>query len=94
MGSKTWHNEPVYKTELWTKKENKLVVAKRVGDRGRIEWETGVSRCKLLHIERINKFLLLSTENYIQYSMISHNRKECICKTKSSCCTPVINTAL
>ena len=37
-----------------------------------MEWETGVSRCKLLHIERINnKVLLLSTVNYIQYSMIS-----------------------
>ena len=70
------------------------MVAKGVGDGARMEWETGVSRCKLLHIERINnKFLLLNTENYIQYSMISHNRKECICKTESSCCTPVINTA-
>ena len=37
-----------------------------------MEWETRVSRCKLLHIERINnKVLLLSTVNYIQYSMIS-----------------------
>ena len=42
------------------------------GGGGRMEWETGVSRCKLLHIERINnKVLLLSTVNYIQYSMIS-----------------------
>ena len=37
----------------------------------------GVSGYKLLYIERINnKFLLCSTENYIQYATISHNRKE------------------
>ena len=37
-----------------------------------------VSRCKLLHIERINnKVLLYSTENYIQYPIINHNGKEC-----------------
>ena len=33
--------------------------------------------CKLLYIDWINnKFLLYSTENYIQYPMINHNRKE------------------
>ena len=47
----------------------------RVG-RG-MEWEVGVSRCKLSYIEWINnKVLLYSTENYIQYPMINHNGKE------------------
>ena len=33
----------------------------------RMEWEVGVSRCKLLYIGWINnKVLLYSTENYIQ----------------------------
>ena len=44
--------------------ENRLVVAKgeRVG--GGMEWEVGVSKCKLLYIEWINnKVLLYSTEN-------------------------------
>ena len=42
-----------------------------------MEWEVGVSRCKLLHIEWINsKVLLYSTENNIQYPMINHNGKE------------------
>ena len=42
-----------------------------------MEWEVGVSRCKLLYIERINnKVLLHSTENYIQYPVINHNGKE------------------
>ena len=42
-----------------------------------MEWEFGVSRCKLLYIEWINnKILLYSTGNYIQYPMINHNGKE------------------
>ena len=30
------------------------------------EWEAGVSRCKLLYIERINKKVSLGSTNYIQ----------------------------
>ena len=42
-----------------------------------MEWEVGVSRCKLLYIEWINnKVLLYSTENYIQYPVINHKGKE------------------
>ena len=47
--------------------ENRLVVAKG-GGRGGMDWEFGISRCKLLHIliEWINnKVLLHSTGNYI-----------------------------
>ena len=56
--------------------EDRLVVAKVEG-LGGLEWEVGVSRCKLLCIEWINnKVLLYSTENYIQYPMINHNEKE------------------
>ena len=40
-----------------------------------MEQEVGVSRCKLLCIEWINKVLLYSTKNYIQYAMINHNSK-------------------
>ena len=48
-----------------------------------MEWEFGVSRCKLLHLEWINyKVLLYSMGNYIQSPGINHNgkeyRKECI----------------
>ena len=39
-------------------------------------WEFGVSTCKLLHIERIDKVLLDSRENYIHYPVISHSVKE------------------
>ena len=41
------------------------------------DWEFGISRCKLLHMEWINnKVLLYSTGNYIQYPVINHNGKE------------------
>ena len=47
--------------------ENRLVVAKGEGVGGGMEWEFGVSRCKLLYIEWINnKVLRYNTENYIQ----------------------------
>ena len=50
---------------------------------GGMDWEFGVSRCKLLHLEWINNRVLLhSTGNYIQYPGINHNgkeyKKECI----------------
>ena len=37
--------------------------------------EFGISRCKLLYIGWINKVLLYSTGNYIQYPVINHNGK-------------------
>ena len=44
---------------------------------GGIDWESGVSRYKLLPIEWINnKDLLYSTGNYIQYPVINHKGKE------------------
>ena len=37
----------------------------------------GISRCKLAYIVCIsNKFPLYSSGNYIQYSVINHDRKE------------------
>ena len=51
--------------------ENRLVVIKGEGG---MEWEFGISRCKLVYIEWINsKVLLCCTGNYIQYPMINHN---------------------
>ena len=41
-----------------------------------MDWEFGVVICKLLHLEWINKVLMYITDNYIQYPMINHNRKE------------------
>ena len=60
-------NEPSYKTETDSDIENRLVVA--MGERGgsRMDWDFGVSRCELLHLEWINiEVLLYSTGNCIQ----------------------------
>ena len=51
---------------------------------GGMDWEYGISRCKLLYIKWINnRVLLYSTGNYIQYPVINHNgreyEKECVC---------------
>ena len=44
---------------------------------GWMDWEFGISRCKLLYIDWIkNKVILYSTGNYIQYPVINHNGKE------------------
>ena len=42
-----------------------------------MDWEFGISRCKLSYIEWVNnKVLLNSTGNYMQYPVINHNGKE------------------
>ena len=42
-----------------------------------MNWDTEVSRCKLIYVGWINnKVLWHSTGNYIQYFMINHNGKE------------------
>ena len=41
-----------------------------------MDWEFGINRHKLLYIEWINKVLLCSTGNNIQYPVINHSRKE------------------
>ena len=76
------------------------MVAKGEGAGGGMEWEFGVSRCKLLHIEWMdNKVLLYSTGNNIQYPMINHNGKEYkkrmyINIYQNHCCTAEVNTKL
>ena len=66
-----------------------------------MDWEFGVGRRKLLHLEWINnKVLLDSTGKYIQYPVINHNGKEYLKKnvyiaiTESLCCTAEISTTL
>ena len=52
-----------------------------------MEWEVGVSRCKLLYIEWINnKVLLYSTGNDIQYPVINHKGFPGNSDSKESAC--------
>ena len=70
-------NEPIHRTETDSDIVNRLVVAKGSGGGRGMDWEFGVGRCKLLHLEWINnKVLMYSTGNYIQYPVINHNGKE------------------
>ena len=63
-------------TNRLTDTEIKLVFA--MGRLGRgMDWKFETGRCKLFHVEWINKKVLLySTENYIQSPRINYNRKE------------------
>ena len=65
----TEKDSQTYRTDLWLPRGRE--------SRGGMEWEFGISGCKLLHIEWINnKVLLYSTGHYIQYPVINHNGKE------------------
>jgi len=53
--------------------ENRLGAASGDGGGSGMDWEFGVSRCKLFHLEWIsNEVLLYSTGKYIQSLMIEH----------------------
>ena len=41
-------NIPIYRTETFINMENRLLVAKGEGGGSGVDWEFGVSRCKLL----------------------------------------------
>ena len=62
--------------------ENRLLVAKGEGVGEAMEWEVGVSRCRLLCMEWINnEVLLYNTGNSPQYPLVNHRKnfkKECI----------------
>ena len=79
----TWNlkydtNEPIDETE--TNSHREQTCGYQEGQGGRRDWEFGVSRCKLLHLEWLNnKVLLYSTGNYIQSPETDHDGKEYIC---------------
>ena len=70
-----------------------LMVVKREGQRRRMDWEFGVSRCKLLYIEWISKVLLYSTVQFSQSIMsdslwlhgLPHARLPCPSPTSRAC---------
>ena len=53
-------NELIYEIEIDSQTENgePLCGYQRGGGGGGVDWEFGISRCKLLYIGRINMFLL------------------------------------
>ena len=72
-------NELTHKTETdsqtWGKKAKNLWLPK--GREGEVKnWDHENNRNILLYINQINKDLLYSTENYIQFLVITYNGKE------------------
>ena len=67
------HNQiPKWNTDA----EIRLTLPRQGGGRRRgIDWGFEVGRCKLLHLEWINKFLQYSTGKYIYFPGIKHNGK-------------------
>ena len=57
-----------------TDMESKSVIVRGEGGGSRMDWDFGVSRCKLLHVGWIsNEVLLYSTGNYIQPLEAEHD---------------------
>ena len=52
------------------------MVVKAEGSRRWVHQEVGVRRCKLFYVEWLNKVLMYSIVNCIQYSVMNHNGKE------------------
>ena len=69
-------NELIYETDS---QRTDLWLSRRRRTGGGKNWESGIHRCKLLYTDQINKALMYSTGNNIQYSVINHNGKK---KTK------------
>ena len=94
-----WHKW-IYLWNRHTDIENRLVVAKGGGSEGGKDWELGITRYKLEYIGWINKLLLYSTGNYIQYPVINRKGKKSekvyIYKyiIESLCCTVENDTTL
>ena len=55
--------------------DNRLVVATEEGRGSGRDWELGVSRCKLLCLERINSNILLYITGYSQSPGIDHDEQ-------------------
>jgi len=47
---------------------------------GRMDWEFGVTRCKLLYTGWINYKVLLDSTGTLLNPVINHNGKECVYK--------------
>ena len=101
MESKTQMNIAMKQKQTYRHREQ-TCVGKVEGGRGRDKLGVWDSRSKLSYMGWINnKVLLYSTGNYIQYLVITHNRKEyekqqhvclCVCITESLCCVAEGNT--
>ena len=74
MESKIWPKRSVYKTETDHGHGGQTWGCLGGGGESGMDWEFGVSRCKLLHLECIsNEILLYDTGNDIQILVMEHD---------------------
>ena len=67
-------NEPIYKTEIDSETENRLVAAKWERGGSGLDWEFVVSRCRLLHLEWIsNEAPCCIAQRTISNHLIEHD---------------------
>ena len=95
-------DEPMNRNSLRDMK-NRLEIAKGGGKGSGMDWEFGVNRCKLLHLEWIsNEFLHYSIENCVPSLVTEHNGRQYekknvyihIHMAGSLCCTAEIDRTL
>ena len=68
-----WMNLSIEQKQIHRHREQTCVC--QAGGSG-MDWESGVSRCKLLHLEWVsNEVLLYSTGKYIQSCVTEHDRR-------------------
>ena len=67
-------NELIYETETDSQTWGQTCGCQGGGGGG-MHWEFGISSCKILYIEWINKVLLYRTGNSIQHPVINHSKK-------------------
>ena len=68
-------NECICEAETDTDIENRIMLANMEEGVGVTDWEFEIIKCKLLYTGWINKVLLYSTGNYIQYPVTNHSSK-------------------
>ena len=70
-------NEHIYGTETDSQaQEHNVWSLKGKEGRGGINWDFGISKCKLPRVKHKNKAPLYSTGNYTQHPIINHDGKE------------------
>ena len=77
----------IYETDPQTRYREQTGGCQGGGVQEGMDWEFGISRCKVLYIAWINKVHLYNTGNCIQYPVINHNGKE----YKEECIYVILN---
>ena len=70
------------------------MVAKEKGRGSGMDWEFGIGRCKLLHLEWINNGVLCTAQGIISNVLVRKRMCACVYTAGSLCCTAETDTTL